>query len=62
MYEGHLEELTRATMADHDRVVNRLLLEREALRAAAEKPAAAPQTHRGHLPWAFGSRRPTALN
>lgn len=60
MYESLYEDLTLAKMADYDRIVNRLLLEREALSAAAKPPATEPR--RRHLPWAFGSRRPTALN
>ncbi len=53
MFESSMEELCLARTADYERLVRRLLLEREALAAAAEARPSQPHRHRllGPLAW-----------
>ena len=61
MFDGLIEDLTLATMADYDRLVRRLQLEGDASRAARdEKPATTPTERPSHHWWARGRRHTTA--
>lgn len=60
MFEGLIEDLTRATMADYDRLISRMQLEGEAKRAMAQK-SVRPRQHR-HIPWFHGIGRPGAAH
>ena len=51
MFEGLINELTLATMADYDRLVNRLRLEGEARSAAADQTERDNQARHHHFPW-----------
>lgn len=58
MYSGPIEDLVLARMADYERLVARLLLEREAKAVNAEAKAAARKPRSRHLPWIPGRTRP----
>ncbi|MBK6561010.1 hypothetical protein [Candidatus Amarobacter glycogenicus] len=57
-----ISELALAHIADYERLVNRLLLEREAKAANAESRARNPQPNRRYLPWSVGWHRHGATN
>jgi hypothetical protein len=57
MFLGPIEDIALAHMADYDRLVARLLLEKEARTASAEEQARTrADRRRRHLPWMPGSR------
>jgi hypothetical protein len=56
MYLGPIEDLTLAKMADYDRLVKRLLLEKEAKAAAAEYRKG-NSSGESRLQWVPGRRR-----
>lgn len=62
MFEGLIEDLTLATMADYDRLVSRLRLEGEAKAARTEERERNRQPRGRLVPWFHGSRRPSAAN
>lgn len=51
MFIGSIEDLSRANVADYERRVSRLLLEREARAAVKDGLARAPLTNHPRLPW-----------
>lgn len=62
MFEGLIEDLTRATMADYDRLISRMQLEGDAKRAVAEKSERTAQPRSRHIPWFHGIGRPGAAH
>ena len=61
MFLEPIEELTLARLADYERLVARLLLEREAKAATASRERT-PQANRRYLPWSTGWHRHGATN
>ena len=60
MYLGPVEDLALARMADYERLVARLLLEREARAVHAEQTKAARKPRTRRLPWVPGRTRPNS--